>query len=93
MGQPVRPLEEVREEFEIAGMAVSDWAARHGFKRENVYAVLAGRSKGRRGEAHRIAQALGLKPLFPRPTVKVEAVLTAECPEGADPFCVEENAP
>ena len=59
----MRPsLEELRFAFEQTGISVSDWAAAHGFRRENVYAVLSGRSKGRRGQSHRIATALGLKP-------------------------------
>lgn len=54
-------IAEIRGAFADAGLTVSQWADAHGFRRENVYAVLAGRAKGRRGEAHRIAQALGLK--------------------------------
>jgi gp16 family phage-associated protein len=42
-------------------MTVSDWASNHGFRRESVYAVLGGRSRCRRGEAHQIAVALRLK--------------------------------
>ncbi len=37
------------------------WAKAHGFNREEVYAVLNGRSKGRHGRAHRIAVLLGIK--------------------------------
>jgi gp16 family phage-associated protein len=47
--------------FEVNGLSVTDWAVAHGFKREQVYAVLNGRTAGRRGTAHRIAVALGLK--------------------------------
>lgn len=54
-------LEDVRKAFDSSGITVSDWAAARGFRRENVYAVLSGRTKGRRGQAHRIAKALGLK--------------------------------
>lgn len=54
-------LQSVKEAFEEAGVSVSDWADAHGFRRENVYAVLSGRTKGRRGQSHRIAAALGLK--------------------------------
>lgn len=61
MATPLRKLADVREAFVNSGLAVSDWAATNGFRREDVYAVLAGRTRGRRGEAHRIAQALGLK--------------------------------
>ena len=55
--------EEVKRWFEINGLSVSDWAVAHGFKREQVYAVLNGRTAGRRGTAHLIAVALGLKPI------------------------------
>lgn len=54
---------DVRGAFDAAGVTVADWAAAHGFRCQNVYAVLSGRAKGRRGEAHRIAQALGLKSM------------------------------
>lgn len=54
-------LQDIREAFESAGVSVSDWADANGFRRENVYALLAGRTKGRRGQAHQIAAALGLK--------------------------------
>jgi len=54
-------IDDIRGAFADAGLTVSGWADAHGFRRENVYAVLSGRAKGRRGEAHRIAQALGLK--------------------------------
>lgn len=59
-------LVNVRQAFSEAGLVVSDWADAHGFRRESVYAVLSGRSKGRRGEAHRIAVALGLKASQPK---------------------------
>lgn len=61
MLKPSRTLAEVRYAFESSGLSISEWAQSAGFRRENVYAVLTGRSKGRRGEAHRIAAALGLK--------------------------------
>lgn len=57
-----RALNELRRAFEHAGISVSEWADSQGFRRENVSAVLSGRTRGRRGEAHRIALALGLKP-------------------------------
>lgn len=57
-----RTREEVLAAFEAQGLSVTEWAAAHGFRREDVYAVLGGRTRGRRGEAHRIAVALGIKP-------------------------------
>jgi gp16 family phage-associated protein len=58
----VRTRDQVLHLFELQGVSVSDWARAHNFRRENVYSVLAGRTRGRRGEAHRISVALGLKP-------------------------------
>ncbi|TDK30950.1 DNA-binding protein [Luteimonas terrae] len=54
-------LEQVKAAFEASGMSVATWADARGFTRAAVYAVLDGRTKGRRGEAHRIATALGIK--------------------------------
>ena len=52
---------QVKAWFESNGLSVTEWAEERGFRREQVYAVLNGRASGRRGEAHRIALALGLK--------------------------------
>lgn len=52
---------QILDAFETGGLKVSDWAREHGFKREHVYAVLSGRVRGRWGEAHAVAVALGLK--------------------------------
>lgn len=62
---PLRKLKDIRKDFETSGLAISEWADANGFRRGSVYAVLAGRTKGRRGEAHQIAQALGLKAKAP----------------------------
>jgi len=53
--------EAVRAEFYRKGVTFSEWSKRHGFKYENVIAVMNGRTKCRRGQAHQIAIALGLK--------------------------------
>ncbi len=55
-------LEQARDWFFQNGISISDWAVAQGFRRELVYAVLGGRIHGCRGEAHRVAVALGLKP-------------------------------
>lgn len=52
---------EVKQTFVAKGETISTWAKAHGFSREEVYAVLNGRSKGRHGRAHRIAVLLGIK--------------------------------
>ncbi|CAB3736331.1 hypothetical protein LMG24238_06219 [Paraburkholderia sediminicola] len=72
MSRHTLSLEEARANFEAQGVAVTDWAEAHGFKREDVYAVLNGRTKGRRGQAHCIAVALGLK--------STEVVLVSKVP-------------
>lgn len=52
---------EVRREFAEAGISVSEWARTNGFNRMTVVDVLRGHRLGLRGEAHRVAVALGLK--------------------------------
>ena len=44
-----------------AGLSVPEWAKANGFNPATVKAVLYGHSKGLRGEAHRVAVALGVK--------------------------------
>ncbi len=66
---------EVRAWFLAQGLTIAQWAAAHGFKAEHVYAALSGRTAGRRGRAHHVAIALGLKP-SPRDLVPPAAVLT-----------------
>jgi len=51
----------IRNAFVKRGESISDWAAKEGFKRQEVYAVLSGKIKGDRGKAHLIATKLGLK--------------------------------
>lgn len=53
--------EEIQKRFRAAGLSVTDWAKANNFDRNLVYRVIHGRMKGHRGEAHRIAVALGLK--------------------------------
>lgn len=43
------------------GVTVKAWADAHGFSKYTVTDVLRGHRKGLRGEAHRVAVALGLK--------------------------------
>jgi gp16 family phage-associated protein len=59
--QNLRTREEVRAWFDAQGLTVSAWARTKGFAVEQVYAVLAGRARGKRGECHRIAIELGIK--------------------------------
>ena len=58
-------LEAIRQQFYDHGLTVVEWARTHDFDVHLVYGVLSGRTKARRGESHRIAVALGLKPAVP----------------------------
>ena len=53
-------------------MSIADWARMHQFRQDLVYAVLSGRSKCTRGESHRIAIELGLKPEAPSSSSHLE---------------------
>ena len=53
--------EQVRKQFEQEGRTFTDWAKEHGFPVNEVYKVLRGMNKAKRGRGHRIAVALGLK--------------------------------
>lgn len=54
-------VEEVRLGFYQAGVTVTAWANANGLNPAVVYALLSGRARGRRGQSHRAAVALGLK--------------------------------
>lgn len=54
-------LEQVKERFARKGIAWKDWAKENDFSYGAVIRVINGVNKGRRGEAHRVAVALGLK--------------------------------
>lgn len=53
--------EEARLQLESRGESVAEFARRKGVKANAVYQVLYGTKKGRRGESHRAAVALGIK--------------------------------
>ena len=57
--------EEVRNAFKEGGVTITEWAAKNGFSRRAVYAALSGQTHGLRGQAHRVALALGLKTQAP----------------------------
>lgn len=59
---PIRTPAEARQWLERHGVTVSEWARTHGFEPSVVFALLAGRTRGRHGRAHQAAVALGLKP-------------------------------
>lgn len=60
------PRELIKRWFDQQGLSISDWAAERGFKRDQVYSLLNGRTAGRRGVAHAIAVELGLKTQSPQ---------------------------
>ncbi|OWY28123.1 hypothetical protein CEJ42_15995 [Herbaspirillum robiniae] len=53
--------DEIKALFRRHGETLGNWADAHGFKRQDVYSVLNGKTRGYRGEAHRIFVALGMK--------------------------------
>lgn len=57
----LKSLSEVKNTFEASGETVTDWASVHGFDRRDVYKVLNGQLKCKRGKGHKIAIALGIK--------------------------------
>jgi gp16 family phage-associated protein len=57
----MKTTEEVRIDFERRGINVTQWARERGLPRQTVFAVLNGKTKGRRGDAHKAAVLLGIK--------------------------------
>jgi gp16 family phage-associated protein len=55
-------LEDLKMQFLVKGIAVSDWARQNNFPQGLVYSVINGQVKARRGKAHAIAVQLGLIP-------------------------------
>lgn len=53
--------EQVKEKFLAAGVTFSEWARANGYPPQKVYFVVNGQLKGRYGESHQIAVALGMK--------------------------------
>lgn len=60
--------QELREQFRNEGVTIAVWARKNGFRPDEVYAALSGRTRGDRGRAHKVAVALGLKP---RPSARL----------------------
>lgn len=53
--------EQVKDLFSCAGVTVSTWAEANGYTRQQVYCVINGQFKARRGVAREIAIKLGMK--------------------------------
>lgn len=54
-------LKQIKKQFENEGRSFSDWAREHDFPVNEVYKVINGMNKAKRGRGHLIAVALGLK--------------------------------
>lgn len=50
-----------RAELDARGETISDYCRRKGLDYDAMFSVLRGRSKGKRGNAHKVFVALGLK--------------------------------
>ncbi len=55
-------LQKAKQSIYDRGETIDGWARQRGFPPVAVYRFLNGLEKGRRGRAHEIAVALGLKP-------------------------------
>ena len=84
--------QDLKDWFESNGLSIAEWAASNGFSKTAVYAALSGRTRGRRGEAHAVALALGLKappkPGLAGPVLKFSGsaqMQDSRAPEGATP--------
>lgn len=53
--------QQVKAKFEREGKTLTQWAKENEFSYRTVIAVVNGTNKGKYGEAHRVAVALGLK--------------------------------
>ena len=52
---------QLKAKFEREGKTFAQWARDHGYTTNEVYRVINGFAKGKRGKAHDIAVLLGLK--------------------------------
>ena len=57
----IRTAAQAKAWLEHQGKSVQAFAREHGVDPATTYQVLAGRKKGRRGEAHEVAVLLGMK--------------------------------
>jgi gp16 family phage-associated protein len=59
--EPLKTGEQARADLKARGMNITQWCKQHNLSRAIVYAVLEGRHKGFRGQAHDAAVLLGMK--------------------------------
>lgn len=74
MSRPKKAMspEQIKQRLRMQGVTVTQWAATHGYTRNEVYRVLNGQSKAHYGKAHDIAVALGMKLVDVQPTTQQE---------------------
>jgi hypothetical protein len=60
MTRPLTP-DQLKAKFEREGRTFAQWARDNGYTENEVYRVVNGFAKGKRGKAHKIAVQLGLK--------------------------------
>lgn len=58
----IKTIEQVKAEYQSKGVTFASIAKENGWRRQDVYKVLNGQTKGNFGVAHDIAVFLGLKP-------------------------------
>jgi gp16 family phage-associated protein len=58
---PVISADQLKAKFAQEGKTFSSWAEDRGYRREDVYRVINGLTRCRRGKVHQIAVELGLK--------------------------------
>lgn len=61
MALKIRTPQEAKAALEKDGITIKSFAEQHSLPYRTVQAVLNGTNKGRHGEAHKAAKALGLK--------------------------------
>ena len=88
MTHEARNPNEVKAWLERHGVTIHEWAHAHGFTPGVVYALLQGRTRGLRGEAHQVAIALGIKPA---PALSELSPLTVEAPDEKVSAGVDKN--
>lgn len=57
----VRTAAQARRWIEANGITIAEWSEKNGFSKFAVIDLLRGRRKGKRGDSHRAAIALGMK--------------------------------
>lgn len=69
----IRTAAQAKAWLEHQGKSVQEFAREHGVDPATTYQVLAGRKKGKRGEAHKVAVLLGMKDgIIPSRHVELE---------------------